>query len=98
MDSSSHTDPGMSGTICPLADIKNNSFSDFMEPNTWRQDTDEMIREYMSTYGLKQIMTLQKKLGVPEAEEKEELLSENLDMMKEMFKPMYIVDSKINRE
>lgn len=98
MDSSSHTDPGMSGTICPLANIKNNSFSDFMEPNTWRQDTDEMIREYMSTYGLKQIMTLQKELGVPEAEEKEELLSENLDMMKEMFKPMYIVDTKINGE
>lgn len=98
MDSSSHTDPGMTGTICPLADIKNNSFSDFMEPNTWRQDTDEMIREYMSTYGLKQIMTLQKELGVPEAEEKEELLSENLDMMKEMFKPMYIVDSQINEE
>lgn len=98
MDSSSHTDPGMSGTICPLANIKNNSFSDFMEPNTWRQDTDEMIREYMSTYGLKQIMTLQKELGVPEAEEKEELLSENLDMMKEMFKPMYIVDTKINVE
>ena len=43
-------------------------------------------------------MTLQKELGVPEAEEKEELLSENLDMMKEMFKPMYIVDSKINGE
>lgn len=96
MDSSSHTDPGMSGTICPLADIKNNSFSDFMEPNTWRQDTDNMIQEYMSTYGLKQIMTLQKELGVKDAVEKEELLTENLDMMKEMFKPMYIVESKLN--
>lgn len=96
MDSSSHTDPGMSGTICPLADIKDHSFSDYMEPNTWRQDTDEMIREYMSTYGLKQIMTLQKEMGVPYAQEKEELLSENLDMMKEMFKPMYIVETQMN--
>lgn len=96
MDSSSHTDPGMSGTICPLADIKDHSFSDYMEPNTWRQDTDEMIREYMTTFGLKQIMTLQKELGVPDAQEKEELLTENLDMMKEMFRPMYIVESRMN--
>lgn len=96
MDSSSHTDPGMSGTICPLADIKDHSFSDYMEPNTWRQDTDEMIREYMTTFGLKQIMTLQKELGVPNAQEKEELLTENLDMMKEMFRPMYIVESRMN--
>lgn len=96
MDSSSHTDPGMSGTICPLADIKDHSFSDYMEPNTWRQDTDEMIREYMATYGLKQMMTLQKELGVPDAQEKEELLTENLDMMKEMFKPMYIVETQMN--
>lgn len=96
MDSSSHTDPGMSGTICPLADIKDHSFSDYMEPNTWRQDTDEMIREYMTTFGLKQIMTLQKELGVSNAQEKEELLTENLDMMKEMFRPMYIVESRMN--
>jgi len=96
MDSSSHSDPGMTGTICPLADIKDHFFSDFMEPNSWRQETDEMIRNYTETYGLKQIMSLQKELGVNDASDKEEVLTENLKVMKDMFMPMWIVDKKMN--
>lgn len=38
LDSSTTSDPGMSGTICPLATVyKGNSFSEYEEPNTWEE-------------------------------------------------------------
>lgn len=37
-DASSNSDPGMSGMICPMANIEpDNSFSKYEEPNTWRE-------------------------------------------------------------
>lgn len=39
LDSSTTSDPGMSGTICPMAKIyTGNSFSDYEEPNYWDKD------------------------------------------------------------
>lgn len=38
LDSSTTSDPGMSGTICPLGKVyKGNSFSEYEEPNTWEE-------------------------------------------------------------
>lgn len=36
LDSSSVSDPGMTGMICPMTQIFNTSFSEYEEPNTWR--------------------------------------------------------------
>jgi hypothetical protein len=40
LDASSASDPGMSGMICPMAKLygPENSFSEFMEPNNWRNE------------------------------------------------------------
>lgn len=38
LDSSSNSDPGMTGMICPMAKLYNDhSFSEYEEPNTWRE-------------------------------------------------------------
>lgn len=38
LDSSTTSDPGMSGTICPMAKVYNgNSFSEYEEPNFWEE-------------------------------------------------------------
>lgn len=38
LDSSTTSDPGMSGTLCPLAKVyPGNSFSDYEEPNSWEE-------------------------------------------------------------
>lgn len=37
LDTSSGSDPGMSGMICPMAQVYNNSFSEYEEPNTWKE-------------------------------------------------------------
>lgn len=39
LDSSSNSDPGMSGMICPMTKLyHDNSFSDYEEPNSWRNE------------------------------------------------------------
>jgi hypothetical protein len=39
LDSSSNSDPGMSGMLCPMAKLyHDNSFSDYEEPNSWREN------------------------------------------------------------
>ena len=45
VDTSSAGDPGMTGIICPMAEIKNKSFADgdWQEPNNWEDDFKEII-------------------------------------------------------
>ena len=46
LDSSSVSDPGMSGMICPMADIYGTSFSEYEEPNTWREQYGNLQKEW----------------------------------------------------
>ena len=51
-DSSSNSDPGMSGILCPYATIYENGFlSDFKEPNSWEKNLDMMMNEYRQANG-----------------------------------------------
>ena len=49
LDASSASDPGMSGMICPMTKLHgdDNSFSDYMEPNTWRETYKPYADAYM---------------------------------------------------
>jgi hypothetical protein len=46
LDASSGSDPGMSGMICPMTKIYNHSFSEYEEPNTWREEWKPIKEEY----------------------------------------------------
>lgn len=46
LDSSSPSDPGVSGTICPLTSLHNSYFKDFEEPNTWEETRCRMLDQY----------------------------------------------------
>lgn len=60
MDSSSATDPGVTGTLCPLNDLYNGSFSDFQEPNSWEAGFNKLIDEYNSLNNISQLVTFMK--------------------------------------
>lgn len=46
-DSSSNSDPGMSGVLCPYAKIyEGGSFSEFKEPNSWEKNVDLMMDNF----------------------------------------------------
>ena len=46
LDASSGSDPGLSGMICPMTKLYNNSFSEYEEPNTWRDNWAPIKAEY----------------------------------------------------
>lgn len=46
IDSSSNSDPGISGTICPLAVLYDGHFDEYREPSTWMEDVPKVIDQY----------------------------------------------------
>ena len=46
LDSSSVSDPGMSGMICPMANVYGTSFSEYDEPNTWKEQYGNLQKEW----------------------------------------------------
>lgn len=46
LDASGSSDPGMSGQLCPMTKIYNSSFSDYQEPNTWRENYAPIKEKY----------------------------------------------------
>ena len=46
IDSSSNSDPGVSGTICPYVQLYDSHFSQYEEPSNWRNTVDSLIDSY----------------------------------------------------
>jgi hypothetical protein len=46
LDSSSVSDPGMSGMICPMANVYGTSFSEYDEPSTWKEQYGNLQKEW----------------------------------------------------
>ena len=46
LDASSSSDPGMSGMICPMTKIYNHSFSEYKEPDSWKEEYAKLEAEY----------------------------------------------------
>lgn len=60
LDSSSPSDPGVSGSVIPLLKLYDNDyFTDFQEPNTWRDELFRMKDEYRKKVNTIQVMEFQ---------------------------------------
>lgn len=49
LDASSNSDPGMSGMICPMTNIYERSFSQYKEPDTWKESYAKLEKEFLKT-------------------------------------------------
>ena len=58
IDSSSNSDPGVSGTICPLVTLYDGHFTEYKEPSTWQDDVNKVTQLYRSMISKKQMYTL----------------------------------------
>jgi hypothetical protein len=90
LDSSSPNDPGMSGMMCPMAQTFDNYFSDYSEPNDWRESVREMMVEYKKLANKKQIFTLQRAIGLAPDQTKEEMVDETIRITEERILPFII--------
>ncbi len=94
LDSSSNSDPGVTGTLCPFTKIYNNYFSDYQEPNFWEKEFGETLSTYFKASKLVEPITFEENvLGVDKSEEKA-ILNETLTIMEQLIKPIIFEDEK----
>lgn len=79
LDSSSASDPGLSGIICPMAKVYNGSFSDYEEPNGWEDFYKDTLSELKDLYGITQGFELKKKLGLSYDYVKDDMVRETIE-------------------
>ena len=58
IDSSSNSDPGISGTLCPLAKLYDGHFTEYEEPSTWEKDLAKVIDLYNQMVAKKEMCTI----------------------------------------
>lgn len=90
MDSSSPNDPGMAGMLCPMAPTFDNYFSDFTEPNEWREEVRNMLLEYRKMKGMKQVIQFQREIGVVPDQSVEEMINETEKIVEQRIIPFII--------
>lgn len=97
LDSSSNSDPGMTGTVCPISDIHNGAFSDEQEPDDWREKIEELHSNYREMYGIKQALTFKKDLGFETEDDKSriESLDESMEICRSLLNPLSSLDKKL---
>jgi len=94
VNSSSKSDPGMSGLICPFTKLYNGSFSEFEEPNTWDEQFSSLMDNYKKTVGLKELITFKKNiLGEQNLEEDEKFVDSCIDNMQTLINPVRFVEN-----
>jgi hypothetical protein len=97
LDTSSATDPGLSGMLCPLADIYDNAFSDYEEPNTWREKSDELLKNYRDLMGYSQALEFRRELGFNVDNSRAALVSESMDMIRDLLAPVTVIENELIR-
>ena len=81
-DSSSNSDPGMSGTICPYADIYEGGYlSNFQEPCTWNKVVDSLQDSYRKATGVKELFVAKEALLGRNESMNIEYAQDNIDSM-----------------
>lgn len=93
LDSSSDSNPGVTGTINPFTKIYDGYFSDYQEPNFWQAKFDQTLDEYRKLSGVKQAIEFKKQvLGITN-EEQETVVDESLAAMKQLINPYWYANT-----
>lgn len=84
---SNKSEPGMSGMICPYADIYDNGFfSEYVEPNNWDETFSELTTSYRQLLGLKEAVIFKEKLGLTSHDgEYIQILDESIDSVNKLL-------------
>jgi len=99
LDSSTTSDPGMSGTICPLSKTYNgNSFSEYEEPNQWREKFRPLQDVYFKTIELDNVVTpihFETEQKIDLTARRKEVIKESIDIDK-VIVPIHNIDPTID--
>lgn len=84
IDSSSNSDPGISGTICPLAQLYDGHFTQYQEPCSWRDDVSKVFDIYRAADSRKNMYRLLDDNNLSKQKNNTDSLNEALSTAKNM--------------
>ena len=88
---SSNNDPGMSGIVCPMADIFEDSFSEYEEPNGWDDKFNTLVNQYRSLKSKVEAFKIEEKFFDKKPEPKLlQLVEDTIPMVQSMILPWRI--------
>lgn len=94
LDTSSASDPGMTGILCPHVDLYNNMmFSDAKEPDEWEKEFSELMDNFKKINSLKEVMQIEKKVLDIEDPVRCQMVEESQNIINGLIRPMKIVIS-----
>lgn len=76
IDSSSNSDPGVSGTICPFVQLHDGHFSEYTEPNSWEKELSKLMDVYRAMGSRLETRKLIKDHGFSTNSDEELIMSE----------------------
>lgn len=94
IDAVSSTDPGLTGIVCPMAKTHNGSFSEDEEPNTWREEVDQILSEYRDLMGLQQLLLMKERITDLSDEDKsrKDTIEDSMRSMDSLMKPISSIE------
>ena len=81
----------MSGMLCPMAKTFDNYFSDFSEPNMWREEMRCLLREYKQAKGKQEIIKMRQVIGMTPILGNEGIIDEDIKIAENMIIP-FVMD------
>ena len=86
LDSSSPSDPGINGIICPYVKLDNMSFSEYKEPNFWTQQYHQLNSEFKQMMGMKEVIEFKKSIGIVD-QNADEIVTQCINMVSDLSIP-----------
>lgn len=95
IDTSSNSDPGISGTICPLTSLYDGHFIEYQEPSTWQEQVNMVIDGYRAMTSKKSMYHLINNIN-DEKPKNDEMLNAALETARDLLKMPF--DVMMNEE
>ena len=93
MDAASATDPGLAGMLAPMSEIHNGEFSQEEEPNNWREEVDELLRDFKNLMGIESAFNIESSVGVDRQSELESI-KETTQMVESIIPEIYSIEAE----
>ena len=96
-DTSSNSDPGLTGSLCPLTKLYDNSFEEFEEPNEWKDRVKDLYNGLKYQLGLKEVAIAKKELLSEDIDQnKLEEIEDNIAMARRLISPVIAIENQPN--
>lgn len=96
-DTSSNSDPGLTGSLCPLTKLYDNSFEDYDEPNEWNDRVKELYSNLREQTGLREVVIASKDLLSKDTDDKKlSEIEDNITMARRLISPVAAIEHPSN--